>query len=343
MKYPTKEHWQSLFNAADRFYQNRPWEFMANELIFGVEDPVSHQIGWCCVLGDGGIEYGLCVYRGSRGFNALRSILNESPPEDTLPDLDSLNLFFCHSDFLEKKDLAIIKELGIGSKYQKTQRYPQFRSYVPARYQWYPNDDEAAFLTVAIEQAIEVSHMVKDNFDVLIEGSPDRFLVRTTEDKSGKSRWRNDYKSVGAYQEQPLKRIEIKDSVLKSIKALPKKKNFEIEADLFLSSTPICDSEPPWLPWLSLAIDVKRDFVFPPFFINKDEDPVSRAVINFIDLLSKQEYRPHTITVKNDHFYHSLKDICEKLDCNLTKTNYLPSLHMVKESFKQHMRWDSDL
>lgn len=340
MKYPTIDIWKSLYDAADRFYIEAPWKIMENEWIFGVENPITKQIGWCSVMGNASMEYGLCVNRGARGFKALTCMLNEVEPEEMMPYLDSLNMTFEHSDFLESKDLTVIKDLGISGKYKETQKWPRFRAYLPARYPWQPDYDEAVFLRDAIEQAIEVACIARRDLNVLVQGSPDRFLVRTKTDSSGNAEWKNEYKTAELYKMPKRENYEIEPAIAHKIRTHPVNKEMQIEADLFITNTPICDSEPPWLPWLMLAVEVKRDYIFPPDHMAKDVDPVIKGASNLIDILKNMNHRPQRIRVKNELFFQSIKRICDDLGIRLEKVKSLPALQKVKESLKDYMRWD---
>ena len=340
---PSHDLWRSLYTAADLFFKESPWKVLENGMIFGVEDPVSKQIGWCSVMGNGGMEYGLAVHRGAIGFEALKTMLNDMDHENLLPLLDSLNVTFDHSDFLEKRDLSVLKELGISSVYKGTQKWPRFRSYLPARYPWYLNADEAFFLKEAIEQAMEVARLARMDRSVLAKGFPDRFLVRTQTNTSGIIEWRNEYRIPECYIEPQRLALKIDKSKVEKISSLPISKDLLIEADLFITSTPICDSEPPWLPWLMLAVDVRRDFVLNAEHMMKDRDPIIEGSRQLILILEGLDHRPGKIRIKHDQWHRYLKQSCADIGILLEKATFLPAIKKVKESMREYMRWDREI
>ena len=71
-KEPTNNEWKALFSAAKRFKQHECWNHMWDSDIFGVKNPETGEIGYCCVMGQNGEHYGLGVYKGSLAlFNGI--------------------------------------------------------------------------------------------------------------------------------------------------------------------------------------------------------------------------------------------------------------------------------
>ena len=58
---PTLEEWRALYQWAGEFKTLAPWQWMDDTQLFGVRDPASGEVGYCCVLGAGGSVYGLVV------------------------------------------------------------------------------------------------------------------------------------------------------------------------------------------------------------------------------------------------------------------------------------------
>ena len=55
---PSLQEWKSLYKAAIEFKKLAPWSWMYDTDIFGVKDPVSGKIGYCCIMG--AIRQALC-------------------------------------------------------------------------------------------------------------------------------------------------------------------------------------------------------------------------------------------------------------------------------------------
>jgi hypothetical protein len=66
--------WKKLYDTALAFGAIEPWGWMSDIDVFGVQNPESGEIGYCCVLGELGEVYGLVVYLGSAGLEQHREI-----------------------------------------------------------------------------------------------------------------------------------------------------------------------------------------------------------------------------------------------------------------------------
>jgi hypothetical protein len=337
---PSLDLWRCLYAAADRFFKESPWEVLGSEMLFGVEDPATKQIGWCCVLGGGGMEFGLAVYRGPTGFSAWIAMMNRVDHDDLLALLDSVNLTFDHSDFLESRDLDVVRALRIGSAYRSAQKWPRFRAYLPARHPWYLQTGEALFLKAAIEQTLVVSRLAAKNPRVLVAGAPDKFLIRVQSNESGAPEWRTEYRVAHPRVEPARAPLQIDAAILTNIRAKPVEKRLTIDVELSIMSTPICDSEPPWHPWLMLVVDAKTDFVFRTDCMPKDADPVIEGSRQLISVLGGLQHRPCTIRVRQDNLHRYLKKTCADLGIKLQRATSLPAIQKVKDSLRDFMRWD---
>jgi len=50
-KEPTIIEWKNLFAAGKRFKQHEYWKYMWDADVFGVKNPETGKIGYCCVMG----------------------------------------------------------------------------------------------------------------------------------------------------------------------------------------------------------------------------------------------------------------------------------------------------
>jgi hypothetical protein len=112
---PTNEQWAALYAAAAAFKQAAPWKGMYDSDLFGVQDPETGEVGYCCVLGRLGKVLGLNVYLGVRGLGGYLGMQEAGYPEEDLDiayKQDTLVVHFDDRSFMEPEDLKRVKALG---------------------------------------------------------------------------------------------------------------------------------------------------------------------------------------------------------------------------------------
>ncbi len=98
--------------------------------IFGVQNPETGEIGYCCIMGMLGEHYALALYLGTEGLEGyLKTRSGEFSPDNVLHIQKCLMVSFEDRKFLKKQDLTTIKELNL--KFRGRNEWPLFRSYLP--------------------------------------------------------------------------------------------------------------------------------------------------------------------------------------------------------------------
>jgi len=101
-KVPTLEEWRNLHEIVLKYKSLAPWEWMWDSNIFGVQNPANDEIGYCCVLGKAGVEFGLLVYLGAAGLRTyLRMQSGELDPRE---DMDAMLTQKCLNVSFESKN-----------------------------------------------------------------------------------------------------------------------------------------------------------------------------------------------------------------------------------------------
>ncbi|OAS21351.1 DUF7309 domain-containing protein [Paenibacillus oryzisoli] len=141
---PTAEQWQGLYEAAAAFKKAECWNYFENVHVFGVENPLNGDIGYCCIMGNGGELYGLAVYFG---LETLLGMLSGEEDIDPMFSQHCLMLLFDSRDELYPSELKQIKELGL--KFRGANAWPTFRLYEPGFVPWpIQNEGDLTFLSM---------------------------------------------------------------------------------------------------------------------------------------------------------------------------------------------------
>ncbi len=181
MKVPSvsKEVWQERYGAARDFRNVECWDWLSDSDIFGVLNPVSGEVGYCCVLGELGKVFGLVVYLGTDGLNQYKAIQSgEVGPDgdDAVFFQNCLKVSFEDRNELSKDDLEVIR--GLGLKFRGRNSWPQFRSFRPGYFPWYLTEAEGKYLTLGLRQATVVALCFGRDPRMLTGPTKTHYLVR---------------------------------------------------------------------------------------------------------------------------------------------------------------------
>jgi len=126
---PSPEEWRALYGAAVAFRDLAPWRWMVDSNLFGVANPEDGTVGYGCVLGNLGQQFGLALYLGDdglRGYLHLQSGAAWPTDGSTLFSQHCLLASFEDRSMLEPRDRDMVKALGL--RFRGANAWPHFRS-----------------------------------------------------------------------------------------------------------------------------------------------------------------------------------------------------------------------
>lgn len=253
------QQWRELYNAAIELKKLKPWEWMWDSEIFGVQDPETGEVGYCCVMGRAGEHYALAAYRGSEGLAGYRKVRSgEVDPQsnDALHCQACLMVSFEDRDFLGQKDRKIIKRLGL--KFHGDNAWPLFRNWTPGYFPWYITSEEARYLLQLIPQAIDVAERFNQDLALLAPPQPGRYLVRVPRSGPDGLIWEDEWKEPAPLPKPELVDLSLYGSSLENIReTIPLSISPDIlELDYFYSSNTVRENqERPYFPRMMLCAD----------------------------------------------------------------------------------------
>lgn len=332
---PTPEQWTELYAAAGMFKEYAPWEWMEDADLFGIVDPHTGETGYCCVIGALGELLGLLVYIGSDGlafFEGLQSGRINPDDEDIHAMQRCLSISFEDRAMLEKKDLAVIKSLGL--KFRGRQAWPCFRSHSPGFLPWFLTGPEADFLSLALRRAIGIAERFKDNPSLL--DAPEEGLYLTAyQNKEDNGTWQEAWIRP-APAEKPALDIPVDEVRLARIKATTEKIDDSWEGDFFFAPFIVDEGERPFFPYIALYADQKSGNVL-TFRLAPYSDFQKDFQANFLELLEEIKIRPKILSVKRDTVYDFLKPMTDRLGIKLKKTGTLKAADTAKDTLIDHI------
>ncbi|MBU1036098.1 hypothetical protein KJ974_05335 [bacterium] len=332
-KPPSIQEWRDLYDAAIEFKKLKCWNWMWDTDLFGVQNPVTGEIGYCCVMGGAGEHFALAVYQGSEGLNgylALQSGENYPSLEDILSLQKLLMASFEDRNILQKEDIQLIKKFDL--KFSGSNSWPLFRSYKPGCYPWYLTGEEARYLTLCLWQAIDVSLRFKDDSEMLTPPRENYYLVRVPKkDDTGLS-WEDKW-----IKPLPLKKAEIIvepiDEVrLEKIKRRIPDSQGVWEVDFFYYPTPVKEKgERPFYPYITLWVEHHSGFILSQY-LAKPAECISEFPGQFLKLAENYKSLPQEILVRKEEAFNLLEPITSELGIKLRRVKRLRMLEDAQAS-----------
>lgn len=332
---PSPQEWKTLYSAALEFKELAAWNWMHDCDIFGIKDPVSGEIGYCCIMGAAGEHYALGLYLGSEGLDGLSRILSGEFSEfkdEAFFVQKCLMASFEDRKYLQKQDLQQIKALGL--KFRGNNAWPLFRNYMPGFVPWYLTGEEARFLTIALQQAMDVSKRFKKNPRLLVHPSRIHYFVRVP-DKQGESIvWKDEWLEPLPLKKEDSSAILVDKTTLSRLKKarLPRRGIWEI--DFFYVPAPVWEKgERPYYPYMSLLVN-HNSALFLNFQMEKQSDHKSKFPEKFADFIERIKVMPYELLVKRHDVYRIMEPLSKELGIEITMVESLPALEYAQRTMR---------
>lgn len=332
--------WRNLYEAALRFKELEPWKLLNDSQLFGVQDPVTRQRGYCCVLGALGEVFALCIYRGASGLEIYRRMQVQdfdSDGEDFFAMQDCLMAEFSSRDQLRKPDLEVIKSLEY--RFKGSHSWPQFRSYLPGYVPWYLTEQEAQFMTFALHSAVDLAPKIKErSLKLGSQQRPHRYLFYVPEPSTTTVEARLPFtiewmpaeppqrKDLLPYTMNEVAEIRIRKMTLKADSAW--------EADSFFLPSEIADRDRPYFMRLVMLAHEKSGYIFDTDVIQPEVDASHALGKIIVAAIEKYGLIPEEIHIRKRQAWDILKPFTDRLGIRLTLQENLRAIFEARTSLE---------
>jgi len=233
---------------------------------------------------------------------------------------------------ITKEDRDVMKQLGL--KYRGAQAWPQFRSYRPGCFPWLIEKDEAALLTCALEQLLQVAPRFKEDPNLLEPtDTPDDYLVRVLNNGT----WEDSVKHI-TYLEEKTFNLMMNEEALEHLRTLMPGK-LSLEIDLYMMDAPVQEKakDRPFFPFVLMLADHESGMILGIEMLNplpSLEDMWSEVPAIVVEKLA-DDLPPREIQVKNDMLYLVLQPVAQELGFSLKKRSSLKSIGRAKRELQK--------
>jgi len=335
-KDPTLEEWRKLYQAAKNFKEEKPWKWLGDNEIFGIEDPESGRIIYCSIMGWGGQVFGITAYYDSEGFEALREIITGEMDDynpDVMLEQEGFSATFEDREELEERDRKVLKQLGFS--FRGDNQWPLLRSLRPGFFPWFLQSDECRFLTVILEQALEVAQKAKKE-PYFLHPENGSILIRAPRKPGKKVNWENYYYSPPASEKQYLSFFHRDELMIKKVRKSMEKTEVPWEVDVFRFAGIIRknDHERPYFPLVFLVVEGSNGFVLTNKMAAAYEEGF-QFIDSLLELIKTKGNRPSEILVEKEAAYFLLEEFCKQLDVPLKEVKKLRFIPEIRDSLNR--------
>ncbi len=337
---PTIEEWTALYNAAIDLKAMKCWEWMHEDEIFGVKNLETGEIAYISIMGEIGQVYSIKAYLGADGLSSFYGLMECNDQDEAMQIFLNLNCLvasFDNREDLHKKDLEIIKSLGL--KFRGKKQWPRFRSQRPGHVPWFLNAAECRFLTAIIRQTMVVADRCRDSNDAIIAKS-DQLLIRTLEGSGVSAEWCDVYSPV-TNPSRTYTSYSLTDelNVHKMIKAA-KKTHAIWEADTFYLMAPIVEKKGvrPYMPTVFLIVENEDTMIIGYELISSMAEDAVKCFDGLVETIERTESIPRAVVVEKEELFYCLIDVCKQLGIELKlvdKLKLLPKIRTEVSQFKK--------
>lgn len=336
---PSMQEWEALYKAAIEFRKIEPWEWMRETDIFGVQNPQTGEIGYCCILGELGEVLAMAVYRGTEGLQGYLKILKGKirPGDLDAPYIqDCLLSSFENKQFIEKEAMKIINELKL--KFSGRNSWPLFRSYKPGYFPWFLNRDEVLYLTFALQQARDVCLRVNKNSKLLRPPKRNLYLIRVPEARDGTVVWKDEWREPACMKQKRENSEEAVDEIrIQRIKKTVNPNPMLWEIDFFHTPTPVSQGARPFFPYAIMLVDHDTGFIL-DMYLSESDEYRREFPDKFLSCIEKTSVLPLEILVRKEEALKLLMPSTSRLNIKLSMVKKLPNIDHARREMVRHLK-----
>ena len=336
---PSLKDWKSLYDAAIAFRNIKPWEWMKETDIFGVQNPQTGEVGYCCIMGEMGEVLAIAVYLGTEGLegylNIRRGQIQHDDP-DSLFIQNCLMLSFENRKLVQEDDREIINELGL--KFRGKNAWPVFRRYEPGYFPWFLNRDEVLYMTNALQQATDICLRFKDDAKLFRAPDKNQYLIRVAEEKNGRVSWKDEWRKPSLLEKKDQGFYKPVDEVrIQRLKKTVKSTHAIWEIDFFYAPTPVLEGERPFFPYAIMIIDHDTGFIL-DMHLAETRSYQEEFLDQFLNCIETTSVIPLEILARKEEAVKLLETYASRLNIRLSRVKKLQNIDHARREMAKHLR-----
>ena len=311
---------------------------MADNDLFAVQNPVTGEMGYCCIMGQLGELFALAVYLGAEGLGSYENLARaktKSASAEAGYNQICLMASFLDRESLYKKDLDVIKALGL--KFRGRNAWPVFRSHLPGYYPWHLTAGEAEFLTLCLRQTVEVGARVKENPGLLLSKGRTHMLARIPEKAADSWRWTDKWFTPMLPSSRPVATLTPDEATTKRLRASIPQRDMTWEVDVYYAPFPVKDDKDdrPLYPLVLLCVDRDSGFIFGMHLMSTAEKP--KVALKFLEFIVKAGVMPSELAIAREDLLDLLEPAASAVGIQVRGEKRLKQLQRARRSLESSL------
>jgi hypothetical protein len=312
-----------LYDLVDKLYRLAPWSWMEETNLIALRHPQTGEVAYLSVMGQLGDHRAVAVYLGQEAIERFNLMNSEDPgtQQDGIRlvlESRQLQVSFNERASLSKAALAEIKALG--RKY-RGEAWPQMRSYHPGIVPEPINEAETLWLTMALEQLLEVTPRLRSDPGQTLRTNDLGALQILSRQQTPLGEWVDvwipHHSADFAFPSPPC------DAAL-ATKVKAHSKALNIECLFTLLPNPMGPKGGRCVyPYLMMAVGVETGFIFGVELLSVEkqtfEELIASVPDRFLRLFDKAGIRPLSLdcaSVATEHLlHHAAKALGIEVEC----------------------------
>lgn len=319
-----KPIWQALYELADTFSALKPWEYIREYHVFGVEDPETKVISYCSILGHSKEVFAINVYPGEKGFSSYLDMIDSAErPVAMMQTGIEQNCIMISWENREQIDAVDYEQLkALGKKYRGKNNWPMFRDYSPGLYPWFITDAQAKSLIPILQQAIYVVQNFKENPDEIgFLLDDEKFLIRRANATTKDQEWASTYEKFDFEKEIEPNYIPQEPNsfqIARIKKDYPLEEDFSLILSLIYSNSPVQEmaGQRPFFPLLMVWMGRESGFIH-HFQIFENNAWWMEFEMKFLEGIEKLKKLPESMVIGEDRMGNMLYPFTSALGIDL--------------------------
>lgn len=331
-----------MLAVAFQYREMELWNSLADNDIFAFRLS-DGEVGYCCVMGNGGEHFALGFYRGQKGFNSyLMTIrmnsLFVSPVDmcDMMSTMDYINCDFMQAADMNAKAKKIIRRYAEthGLKINRSKGWPDYTRHVPGKISdGIVRAEDASDIVEAMRAAIAVAEALKKHspfelgfdeegeYPTLEGGKQVPYLIPNAD---GSYDWSTTELPASLPIEWP-EPLFGNDILANKVKNFSEISGLQLRA-FYLPAMDNGKSDEIPLTTMLLCMDAVGGGVFPVLDANMGENQEPAILTELANWMCNNGHKPNQIEVADNRTELLLKDFCRRCDIPLVRRQELKEL-----------------